>query len=120
MTSQEKRGRRLIIRWTAPKGFLAMFLFLAIAFLMEYLIVYSFLSDGLYDEFTWIKTFQVPYVNWSVTLAVSPLLHLLPLSVTIVLISSWVFLTKHIAFISQRIESAKKAAIKRQLPQHRR
>jgi len=120
MTSQEKRGRRLIIRWTAPKGFLAMFLFLAIAFLMEYLIVYSFLSDGLYDEFTWIKTFQVPYVNWSVTLAVSPLLHLLPLSVTIVLISSWVFLTKHIAFISQRIESAKKAAIRRQLPQHRR
>jgi hypothetical protein len=120
MTSQEKRWRRLIIRWTAPKGFVAMLLFLAVAFLLEYLIVYSFLSDGLNDEFTWIETFQVPYVNWSVTLAVSPLLHLLPLSVVIVLISSWVFLTRHIAFISQRIESVKKATIKRRLPQHRR
>jgi hypothetical protein len=97
-----------------------MLLFLAVAFLLEYLIVYSFLSDGLNDEFTWIETFQVPYVNWSVTLAVSPLLHLLPLSVVIVLISSWVFLTRHIAFISQRIESVKKAAIKRRLPQRRR
>jgi hypothetical protein len=97
-----------------------MLLFLAVAFLLEYLIVYSFLSDGLNDEFTWIETFQVPYVNWSVTLAVSPLLHLLPLSVVIVLISSWVFLTRHIAFISQRIESVKKATIKRRLPQHRR
>jgi len=88
--------------------------------LLEYLIVYSFLSGGLNDEFTWIKTFQVPYFNWSFTLAVSPLLHLLPLSVIIVLISSWAFLTRHIAFIPQRIKSAKKAAIKRRQPQRRR
>jgi hypothetical protein len=120
MDNQEKRWRRLIIRWTAPKGFAAMLLFLAVAFLLEYLIVYSFLSDGLNDEFTWIKTFQVPYVNWSFTLAVSPLFHLLPLSVIIVLISSWAFLTRHIAFIPQRIKSAKKAAIKRRQPQRRR
>ena len=97
-----------------------MLLFLAVAFLLEYLIVYSFLSGGLNDEFTWIKTFQVPYVNWSFTLAVSPLFHLLPLSVIIVLISSWAFLTRHIAFIPQRIKSSKKAAIKRRQPQHRR
>jgi len=96
-----------------------MLLFLAVAFLLEYLIVYSFLSGGLDDEFTWIKTFQVPYVNWSFTLAVSPLFHLLPLSVIIVLISSWAFLTRHIAFIPQRIKSAKKATIKRRQPQHR-
>jgi hypothetical protein len=120
MTSQEKRWKRLIIRWTAPKGFAAMLLFLALAFLLEYLIVSSFLSGGLTDEFTWIKTFQVPYVNWSFTLAVSPLLHLLPLSVIIVLISSWIFLTRHIAFIPQRIKSAKKATIKRRQPQLRR
>ena len=120
MTSQEKRWKRLIIRWTAPKGFTAMLLFLAFAFLLEYLVVYSFLSGGLTDEFTWIETFQVPYVNWSFTLAVSPLLHLLPLSVMIVLISSWIFLTRHTAFIPHRIESAKKTAMKRRQPQHRR
>ncbi|MFB0567377.1 MAG: hypothetical protein ACETVM_02170 [Candidatus Bathyarchaeia archaeon] len=120
MGSQEKNWRRLIVRWTAPKGFAATLLFLIVAFLLEYLIVYSFLSGGINDEFTWIKTFQVPYVNWSFTLAVSPLLHLLPLSVIIVLISSWAFLTRHLAFIPQRIKSAKKAAIKRQQPQRRR
>lgn len=119
MTSQEKRWKRLIIRWTAPKGFAAILLFLASAFLLEYLVVYTFLSGGLTDEFTWIETFQVPYVNWSFTLAVSPLFHLLPLSVVIVLISSWIFLTRHIAFIPHRIESAKKTAIKRRQPQRR-
>jgi hypothetical protein len=120
MTSQEKRWKRLIIRWTAPKGFATMLLFLAVTFLLEYLIVYSFLSGGLTDEFAWMETFQVPYVNWSFSLAVSPLLHLLPLSVIIVLISSWAFLTRHIAFIPNRIEPAKKTAVKRRQRQRRR
>jgi len=120
MTSQEKRRKRLIIRWTAPKGFAAMLLFLALAFLLEYLIVYSFLSTGLADKSTWTETFQVPYVNWNFTLTISPLLHLLPLAVVIVLISSWIFLTKQIAFIPQRIGSAKKTAIRRRRPQRRR
>ncbi len=120
MTSQEKRRRRLIIRWTAPKGFAAMLLFLALAFLLEYLLIISFLSTGITDNSTWMETFQVPYVNWSFTLTISPLLHLLPLSVVIVLISSWIFLTKQIAFIPQRIGSAKRAAIRRRRPQRRR
>lgn len=97
-----------------------MLLFLAFAFLLEYLVVYTFLSNGLSDEFTWMETLQVPYVNWSFTLAVSPLLHLLPLSVIIVLIASWTFLTRYTAFIPHRIESAKKTAIRRRQPQHRR
>jgi hypothetical protein len=120
MTGQEKRWKRLIIRWTAPKGFAATLLFLASTFLLEYLIVYSFLLGGLTDEFTWIETFQVPYVNWSFTLTVSSLLHLLPLSVIVVLIASWMFLTKYIAFIPHRIESAKKTAIRKRQPQRRR
>ncbi|MFQ6074028.1 MAG: hypothetical protein ACE5KC_02300 [Candidatus Bathyarchaeia archaeon] len=120
MGSQEKRWKRLIIRWTAPKGFAAMLLFLAVAFLLEYVVVYSFLSGGLTDEFTWMETFQVPYVYWSFTLAVSPLLHLLPLSVVIVLVSSWVFLTRHTAFILQRTGSTEKTAIKRRQHQRRR
>lgn len=120
MISQEKRWKRLIIKWRARKGFAAMLLFLALAFMVEYLVVYCFLSGGLTDEFTWIETFQVPYVNWSFILAVSPLLHLLPLSVIIVLVSSWIFLTRHIAFIPHRIESARKPAIKKRQTQCRR
>ena len=120
MTNQENRWKRLIIKWTAAKGFAAMLLFLASALLLEYLLVYSFLSGGLTDEFTWMETFQVPYVNWGFTLAFSPLLHLLPLSVIVVLISSWIFLTRHIAFIPHRTESARKTAVRRRQPQRRR
>jgi len=120
MTNQEKRWKRLIIRWTAPKGFAAMLLFLALALLLEYLIVYFFLSGGLTDEFIWVETLQVPYVHWNFTLTVSLLLHLIPLSVVIVLISSWVFLTKHMAFIPHRIESTRKSAVKRRQSPRRR
>ncbi len=120
MANQEKRWKRLIIRWTAPKGFAAMMLFLASTLLLEYLVIYSFQSGGLTDAFTWVETFQVPYVNWSFTLAVSPLFHLLPLTVIIVLISSWAFLTRHIAFIPRKIESTKKMAIKTRRLQRRR
>lgn len=120
MTNQEKRLKRLIIRWTAPKGFAAMLLFLASALLLEYFVVYSFLSAGLTDGFTWIDTFQVPYVNWNFALVVSPLFHLLPLSVTIVLISSWIFLTRHVAFIPHRTGSTKKTVIRGRQTQRRR
>ncbi len=120
MTSQKRRWKRLIIKWTAPKGFAAMLLFLASALVLEYLIVYSFLSGGLVDEFTWTGTFQIPYANWSFALAVSPMLHLLPLSVILVLIASWAFLARHIAFVPHRTESAKKTTVKRRQPQRRR
>lgn len=120
MTNQEKRWKRLIIRWTAPKGFVAMLLFLALALLLEYLIVYFFLLGGLTDEFIWVEMLQVPYVNWSFTLTVSLLLHLVPLSVVIVLVSSWVFLTKHMAFIPHRTESTRKPAVKRRQSPRRR
>lgn len=120
MTSHEKRWKPSIIKWTAPKGFAAMLLFLASALLLEYLVTYSFLSNGLTDEYAWIETFQIPIGNWGFTLVVSPLVHLLPLSVIIVLISSWVFITQHIALIPHKKESVSKAAIKRRQPQRRR
>ena len=113
MAESERHWRRLIVRWTAPKEFTAILLFSILAFLLEYLLVYSFLSNGLTDEFTWVETFQVPYVNWRFTVVVSPMFHLLPISVVIVLVSSWTFLTKHTAFIPHRTEQAKKTVSKR-------
>jgi hypothetical protein len=98
----------------------AILLFLGVALLIEYLIVYIFLSGGLTDELTWTNTFHVPYVNQTFTVAVSPLFHLLPLSVITVLVSSWAFLTKNIAFVPRRVESPKKTTVKRQQPQRRR
>jgi len=93
----EKRWKRLVFKWTAPKGFIAIALFFAIALLIEYLIVYFFTLSGLTDKFLF-KFF---------TINISPLFHLMPLGVIIVLVSSWTYLTKYIAVVPSRVSPAK-------------
>ncbi|NIU38799.1 hypothetical protein GWN65_02175 [Candidatus Bathyarchaeota archaeon] len=120
MAGHEKRRKYSIIKWTAPKGFAAMLLFLALCLLLEYLVTYSFLSSGLTDEYAWIETFRIPYGNWSFTLVVSPLVHLLPLTVVVVLMSSWVFTTKHLALVPHRKETPRKTTVERRRTKGRR
>ena len=97
MTSEERR-KRLFFKWTAPKGFAAIVLFFILALLIEYLMVYFFTSHGLTDKFS--VTFF--------TINISPLFHLMPLGVIIVLVSSWTYLTKHTAVVPRRISPTKK------------
>jgi len=96
--SSEKRWKRLVFRWTAPKGFIAIALFFALALLIEYLVVYFFTLSGLTDKFLF-KFF---------TINISPLFHLMPLGVIVVLVSSWTYLTRYIAVVPSRISPAKK------------
>ena len=105
--SSEKR-RRVFFRWTAPKGFAALVSFLALAILIEFLLVYFFLSFGLKDEnlFVW-----KPHV--SLTITISLLFHLLPLGVIAVLVSSWTYLTKNVAVVPQRRELPERHPIRR-------
>jgi len=88
--SSEKHWKRLLFKWTARKGLTATLLFLALALFIEYLVVYLFISSGLTDTFLFTG------------LPISPLFHLLPLGVTVVLVSSWMYLTKHIAVVPQK------------------
>ena len=99
----EKRWKRLVFKWTAPKGFIAIALFFAIALLIEYLVVYFFTLSGLTDKFLF-KFF---------TINISPLFHLMPLGVIVVLVSSWTYLTKYIAVVPRRVSHAKKLEAKR-------
>ena len=101
--SSEKRWKRLVFRWAAPKGFIAIALFFALAFLIECLVVYFFTLSGLTDEFLF-KFF---------TIDISPLFHLMPLGVIVVLVSSWTYLTRYIAVVPRRISHAKKLEAKR-------
>jgi hypothetical protein len=110
MTLVEERRKRLRLRWTAPKRFVAIIFFLIIALFFEYLIAVLFQSIGLVDKNTWIETFNIPVTNWSFTITISPLFHILPLSVIVVLLSSWAYLTKFTIFMSHRRESAKKVS----------
>jgi len=102
--SSEKHWKRLPFKWTARKGLTATLLFLALALFIEYLVVYLFISSGLTDTFLFTG------------LPISPLFHLLPLGVTVVLVSSWMYLTKHIAVVPQKKSPTKP---KRQRPRTR-
>jgi len=94
----EERWKRLIFKWTAPKGFAAIVLFFILAFLIEYLIVYFFTSSGLTDKF--LVTFF--------TIKISPMFHIIPVGVIVVLVSSWTYLTKYIAVVPRGISPSKK------------
>jgi len=107
LTPTETRQRRLRVIWTAPKGLVALILFFAISVVIEVLLISAFQALGLSDRNALTSTFQVPSTNWSFTVSVSPLFHLLPLSVIVVLLTSWTYLTKSAAFIPQRIEAAR-------------
>jgi len=108
LTSLETRWKRLIVRWTGLKGLAAMTLFFVLSVVIEVLLVYSFQMLGLVDRSIWTATFLIPFVNWSFTASISPLFHLLPIGVIIVLLSSWTYLTKYTAFIPQRVETARR------------
>ena len=102
----EKPWKRLVFKWTAPKGFIAVALFFAIALLIEYLMVYFFTLSGLTDKFLF-KFF---------TINISPLFHLMPFGVIVVLVSSWTYLTRYIAVVPRRISPAKKTPEPRRRP----
>jgi len=106
MTSKGKR-EHLTFRWIAPKGLLIIGLFLALAVISEFFTVSFFAFSG--------PTEVVAYL-----LPVSPLFHLLPLAVIIVLVLSWIYLTKHIATRPHRISPAKVSESRRSRPRGRR
>jgi len=108
LTSTETRWKRLIVRWTGRKGFAAIMLFFVLAVVLEALLVYSFQIFGLVDRNVWAATLLIPLVNWTFTLSISPLFHLLPIGVIVVLLSSWAYLTRHTAFIPQRVEATRR------------
>jgi hypothetical protein len=108
MASKGKRNR-LTFRWTAPKGLLTIVLFLALAFISEFFMVSFFAFSGLTEVFAY-KFF---------TVTVSPLFHLLPLAVILVLVSSWIYLTKHIAMRPYRKSPTKVTESRRRRPRGR-
>ena len=108
MTPTETSQRRIRVRWTAPKGLVALILFTAISVIIEVLLISAFQALGLSDRTALASTFQIPGTDWSFTVSVSPLFHLLPLSVIVVLLTSWTYLTKSAAFIPQRTEAARR------------
>jgi len=111
--SSERSWKRLVFRWSAPEGAATMALFFALAIVIEYLVVYLFRSYGLAD----MQTFQLPSTVLTVT--ISPLFHLVPFGVIIVLIFSWTYLTQYIAKVPRRGASMKKPSARKPLKKTR-
>jgi hypothetical protein len=93
-------------RWTTPKGLSIIGLFLALALISEYFIVSFFSGSGLTEA----SAYPLP---------VSPLFHLLPLAMILVLVSSWIYLTKNVAIRPHRISPAKVPKAHRRHPRRR-
>lgn len=108
LMSSEKPVKRLVFRWTALKGLTAILLFFILALIIESVMVFLFQSSGLRDEFLMSQAFQVPGTSFSLTITISPIFHLMPLGVIVVLVSSWTYLTKYIAVAPRRISAPRR------------
>lgn len=98
--SSEKHREHPLFGWITRKWLIATLLFLAIALFMEYLVVRLFISFGLSDAYLFT---DLPFM-WSV----SPLFHLLPLGVILVLALSWGYLANYMPVMLDKTTPQKK------------
>jgi hypothetical protein len=103
MTSKEHEDH---FSWTAQKGLLTIGLFVVQALVSEFFIIFFFVGSGL------IEVAPNP-------LATSLLFYVLPLAVIVVLVSSWMYLTKQVALGPRVTASVKASKSKRKRPRRR-
>ena len=104
----ETRSRQISSR-PRFKGLVAPLLFLILAVVFEFLLVYSFQLLGLSDNNALTSTLQFPGTSLVFTVTISPLFHLLPLTVFVVLFSSWLYLARTYTYSLVIIEKRKLA-----------
>ena len=92
--------------WTSPKGLLTIASFFVLALISEFVMVSFFAGSGLTEAVT-------------ILYPVSPLFHILPLAVTLVLVYSLIHLTKHILMRPYRTAPAKHSTRRKQQPKRR-
>jgi len=92
-----KPSKRLIIRWATLKGLTAIILFLFSIALTEYVVVLYAMSIGVKDPSVLQWTGRFESIDWTLTIALSPLFHLVPIAVMITIACVWAYLTKHLA-----------------------
>jgi len=78
---------------------------------IEYLVILAFLPYGLIDRNP--LTVNIPVANLTFTLSISPVFHLIPIGVSITLLSSWIHITGYIAIMPLKREPTRKLKTKR-------
>jgi hypothetical protein len=93
--STQNPSNRAVIRRTSLKRLGTSLLFLIIAVLLETIVVLYAISLGVKDQaLQWSFTF--PGTKLNLTLAISPLFHLVPIAVLLTLFSSWTYLKRQL------------------------
>jgi hypothetical protein len=104
-TSSQGPSRLSVIRWTTLKGLAALLPFLIGAILVECVVVVYAESLGVKDSNLLQWSFIFPGTGWDLTLAISPLFHLVPIVVITSLVSSWTYLVK--SLVRRPVEAQK-------------
>ena len=99
--SKQANWRLRVSKWIAPTGVPATILFLAVVALLEFIMIYSSIFLGLED------TDPLVWNAGAFTISISPIFHLLPIGVIIVLFASWIYLIRHIPYKPTRPQPAK-------------
>lgn len=88
--SKQDVSEKKVFKWTSLKGLASILIFFILTMLVEYIVVLLAISLGVQDS---------SILQWSTqnfTLTISPLFHLVPLSVALALTTCWIYLTRHV------------------------
>jgi len=82
--------KRMLIRWATGKGLIAITLFTLLAFLIECLIILYVMTLGATDP-------SLITLTWPTIMTISPLFHMIPAAVIVILVATWTYLNKRLA-----------------------
>ncbi|RLI27655.1 hypothetical protein DRO50_04250 [Candidatus Bathyarchaeota archaeon] len=110
----EKRWKPLVLKWRTLTELLTLITFFIAAVLVEYAIVQYAFSLGVVERNILSYALTFPGTEWTFTITISPLFHLVPLGAIICLVSSWTYLTRCTAVAPRKTETRQRR------PQHTR
>lgn len=105
--SAENPSSRGSACWTTLEGWAPLIVFLIIAVVAEILVVLYAISLGVQDQALLQWSFVFPGTSSTVTLAISVLFHLVPISVVLALVASWGYLRRKVVFRSAEAQRAR-------------
>jgi uncharacterized membrane protein YciS (DUF1049 family) len=114
----EKSPRRMIFQWMTFKALIAIIIFVIFSIFIQWVIVLYSVNLGVKDTSVIQHEFQFPNSEWTITITISPLFHLIPTVVIITLLSSWTYLTKHIAVRHRRKQLQSLKSVKSHTKKH--
>lgn len=91
-TSTQTPRKIVSTRWNTQRGWVSLLAFLIISVLIEYFIVLYAINLGVEETSQSLLKLQIPGINW--TIEISPLFHIVPAVVVIVLATVWTNFTK--------------------------